>query len=373
MMIHKKVLLMLILQAAIAPLGAMEIEEDGPSMAEVAESSALLNLPAELLDCILRFVPDYRSSGKIFKSYALAARVHPQFAALISERNLIQAAINEYKKFYNDEAEHDFRAACFCGHYPIVAALIASGVNKETKFSFPLFGWTSLIAAASNNQAKIVELLLEKGVNLFATSSEYHDHLTALDNAIYFAQPEAVEVLINAQLGTFNAVKALRLAISRVSKKEGYRTEGHFDLVVDGRTADDNFSKSFRHRMAKVVEHILAKADKQLIEKMNRKEFLHRSVYTESVKLVKALLNYGLEIDFLNSSNKTAMYLVRKNHLEKMAILLLEYGAKDISPSLFPPKEPCLKERVLRRVASGSINQDRAKEEGFGPDDSDSD
>lgn len=82
--------------------------------------------------------------------------------------------------------------SAYQGDYDAVQAELAAGVSPDAKSPI---GMTALMAAARNNNLKIVKLLLDAGANVNAQDSH---GWTALMAAAYKGNTEAVRMLIEA-------------------------------------------------------------------------------------------------------------------------------------------------------------------------------
>jgi ankyrin repeat protein len=115
-----------------------------------------------------------------------------------------------------------FVTASALGHAELVKELIRLGVNKHP---YHVYDAMAMYAAAGNNQAEIIRLLVESGVNVDVTSRKIINGRTALMEATLEENVELIEYLIragaNVNLEDAQGVTALDIAIQK----------GHIEIV----------------------------------------------------------------------------------------------------------------------------------------------
>jgi ankyrin repeat protein len=206
-------------------------------------------------------------------------------------------------------------AAVFCDSKKLVQLLIDKGVDVNVKAS----GMTPIGEAIGNENKEIIELLIDSGVNVNAKDDRGN---TILHQAAYRGSQKIVEFLI-AKGADINigGNYLLAFAVSSSNKElvellvdRGLniqtKTDGDRILIswaIEGRKHEKNLA---------MVEFLIAKGV-DIQNKNNEGEtLLHEAAWSNNTKLLQFLLDRGLAVNTEDNNGETVIYELFKHYVE---------------------------------------------------------
>lgn len=215
---------------------------------------------------------------------------------------------------------------------------------------------TPLILAVRQNNAKVVEMLLEAGadVNKAAEQSSYHIY-DPLSNAIERNNAKIVQILINygADVYRFDyleeACSQKSVKIVKILLEKGVKlTKRVFESICESATTEilnlileyKEFSKEGGKFITTAAEYENWNIVRTLLEKgvnvNSRNEFgetaLHIAVKNEIITPVKMLLEAGADVHIVDSYRLTPLKMAYDT--PKIRELIMEFSKKDVSTEI---------------------------------------
>lgn len=248
---------------------------------------------------------------------------------------ILKYLINECRLDVNDK-EIDFKtgkeiewipflSACVWGDYQRVAFLIEQDADVEKEFK----GFSALHYAAGSGNKDIVNLLIEKGLDI---NSKTDNEMTVLTQAVYSGNKNVVKMLIDngadvnlpADQGITSLLLASALGLSDIVTT---LIEAGALINVPAENGFTPLMSASRKGFISIVQLLLKYGAE--IDAVSNKGLsaLMYGVKSGNLDVVKALLEYGAEVNIGKDNNGTALRYAIENGNQEMVTLLLEYNA----------------------------------------------
>ncbi|KAK7078619.1 hypothetical protein SK128_002014 [Halocaridina rubra] len=259
----------------------------------------------------------------------------------ISNISIISTPLDAGSDIYKND-ETPLHRAAMKGHAQVITALVKGGSDISARNEW---GNTPLhLAAASNNNEEVVELLLHsvKG------TTEYSSVLNALNNIKQTPLHRA------AYCGHLNVVKKLLEAGASVNEKErdGYTplhlaiTKGISHISIISALLDagsdiyniNNFGNTGAHHAAfnghiTLVESLLSKGFDVNRRNSKGNTLIHLAAHEGHSGMVQLLLTKGAKLDTYNTNEDSPVLMASRLGRTEIVLMLLKAGASPVNPS----------------------------------------
>ncbi|HML19725.1 MAG TPA: ankyrin repeat domain-containing protein [Candidatus Dependentiae bacterium] len=213
-------------------------------------------------------------------------------------------------------------------HIEMIKLLIVSGADVDFKCKY--YGYTPLHCAAFGGWADVAKILIDAHANIDAVSDDY---MTPLYVAIKKAQPEIVQVLIQAGAdltGKYcEGIRAIDLAIDENIAKYISTAMGSTHSVFNSTDIPPLHRAVDNERMDEIKALIAngANIDAQDYSKMTP---LHLAAFNGYADVVKLLIDLGANIESRDGTNCTPLHVAASSgHLETVKILIDAHARVD--------------------------------------------
>ncbi|KAI9896792.1 hypothetical protein N3K66_007814 [Trichothecium roseum] len=226
--------------------------------------------------------------------------------------------------------------ACIKGNYEIVNFLLDKGAYKECRDAK---GFTPFLTAATNGHGIIVEKLVHSGCDMAARTN---NGSTAMTRAAFYGHEDVIKLLLRYEsgrellnVGSGGGVTPLIMAsrYDRINVIPTLLANGADQFRCDeyGNTALMGASKwRYPSIVRMLLQHACMLPDDSLGRLLNHKSSreaaavtaLHNAAYYGHVEIIEILLEYGADVDAVDSQKLNALhYACRQGYLELAKML----------------------------------------------------
>ena len=225
-------------------------------------------------------------------------------------------------------------------HSEVAKLLLTSGSNVNGRYKHPCN--TPLHLAALNSDIEIVQMLLDRGANIYAKN--IHGN-TPLHNALKSMEAKIIGMLLNhgANIDAANksGMTPLHLAITHNSKEittlllsrganvnaKGNNVRPSRRIAADTGTYSTPLQLAVIRGNAEITELLLSKGADVNVRRNDHITSLHLATLGGCMKIVQHLLKHGADIYSASANGQTPLFYAIANGHSKIVKLLLERGA----------------------------------------------
>ena len=246
-------------------------------------------------------------------------------------RKLIEKGVDINLEVHNERSPLYHAADRGIKSPDIVKLLIKSGA--DVNYINSRFGSVALVAAAGRDtpeHTEIVRILLQNGAD-----PNIGDKGKPLHSAAYSGNYDAAKLLLaaNADKNQLNSNRETALDIALGREKRW--TAGHrkiIELLSEKKHREPAIFKFIRDGDVGKFKELIKKEGNINIKNEEGDSLLHIAVYENRLKIVKFLIDSGINLELKNSQNRTAVKEAAINNHRNIWDMLVENGAEYTKP-----------------------------------------